>query len=77
MLLEPITYFLEIFDVWLIRRAEFAADRYSVHKGYAISLKNALIAIHIDNAANLNPDKLYAQLKFTHPALVERLAAIN
>ena len=46
-------------DVWLIRRAEFAADRYSVHKGYAISLKNALIAIHIDNAANLNPDKLY------------------
>lgn len=37
----------------------------------------ALIGIHINNAANLNPDSLYAALKFTHPALVERLAGID
>ena len=36
-----------------------------------------LIGIHINNAANVNPDPLYAALKFTHPALVERLAAID
>lgn len=36
-----------------------------------------LIGVHINNAANVNPDGLYAALKFTHPALVERLAAID
>jgi len=36
-----------------------------------------LIALHVNNAANLNPDTLYAMLKFNHPALVERLHAID
>lgn len=36
-----------------------------------------LIGIHVNNAANLCPDSLYAALKYTHPALVERLAGIE
>jgi hypothetical protein len=48
-----------------------------VEKGYGLALRNSLIALHVNNAANLNPDKLYAMLKFNHPALVERLNAID
>ena len=63
--------------VYMTRRNEFAADKYSVDQGYGLALRMALIGIHINNAANLNPDSLYAGLKFTHPALVERLAGID
>jgi hypothetical protein len=31
----------------------------------------------VNNQANLNPDWLYALFKFDHPALIERLNAID
>lgn len=77
MVLLPIDYFLQILSVNMIRRNEFAADEYSVQQGYGLSLRLGLIGIHINNSANLNPDPLYAALKYTHPALVERLAGIE
>jgi hypothetical protein len=40
-------------------------------------LCNALIKIHIKNAANLNPDPFFAKLKFSHPELIERLKALK
>lgn len=61
----------------MIRRMEFNADKYSVEKGYGFALRDSLIAIHINNQANLNPDWLYALLKFDHPALIERLQAMD
>ena len=63
--------------IWMTRHNEFAADKYSVEQGYGLALRMGLIGIHINNAANVNPDPLFAALKFTHPALVERLAAID
>ena len=36
-----------------------------------------MIKIHVKNAANLNPDPLYAKIKFNHPELVERLRALG
>ena len=76
---------LEVSVLWLVgyfmtlnsRSCEFAADRYSVERGYAISLKHSLISLHVKNAANLVPDELYANYHFSHPGLVERLAAID
>lgn len=56
---------------------EFKADQFSVDNGYGPYLRSALIAIHVNNAANLNPDWLYAVIHYDHPALVERLAAIE
>ena len=60
-----------------IRRAEFAADKYSVDRGYGVSLRNQLIALHVENSANLNPDHLYALYHYSHPALIERLRYIE
>ena len=77
MLLSPLMEVLQIKDVIMVRTMEFAADKYSVELGYGIHMKNALIAIHINNSANLNPDWLFSALKYDHPPLIERNAAID
>lgn len=45
--------------------------------GYANGLKDAVIKIHLNNKGNLNPDKIYSIMKFSHPAFTERLDAID
>ena len=77
MLFEPLFYILQRQAVYLSRSAEFAADRFSVDNGYGSHLYTGLIGIHVNNSGNLNPDWLYAWMNFSHPALVERLAAIQ
>lgn len=77
MLLTPIFYILDIFSILMVRKAEFAADRYSVEKGYGIYLREGLIKLFLKNSGNMNPDWLFALLKYSHPALVERIAAID
>lgn len=77
IVLEPI---LEAFDFQknaLSRSMEFKADRYAVDLGYGKYLKSGLIAAHVNNHSNLNPDWLYALFKFSHPALIERLNEID
>lgn len=77
LIIEPFQQILKITKVAFVRSVEFAADRYAVNLGYGKSLKNGLVAIHVNNQANLNPDWLYALFKFDHPAMVERLNAID
>lgn len=77
MLVEPPLELLAAKDVYMVRCAEFAADKYSVELGYGLALKDALISIHIKNSANLNPDPLFSALKYSHPPLLERNAAID
>lgn len=77
LLSSTIMVLTQWFQILSIRRAEFAADKYSVDRGYGISLRNQLIALHVDNSGNLNPDPLYALYHYSHPALVERLQSIE
>lgn len=78
MLLEvSISPMLEFMMTIKSRSAEFAADRYSISYGYALALRNSLIALHVKNAGNLVPDDLYALCHFSHPGLVERIKAID
>lgn len=76
-LLDPFNKIIHIHDVAFVRRIEFAADKYSTDLGYGLSLRDGLVAIHVNNQGNLNPDWLYAWFKFDHPAMVERLNAID
>jgi hypothetical protein len=48
-----------------------------VEQGYAEPLKTALIAIHVENGGSLCPDWLYSALKYDHPPLIERNAAVD
>jgi len=77
MLMSPIFYLFDLIDTLFTRSIEFSADRYSVDQGYAVPLKRALIKGHVENASSLCPDKLYCALKYDHPALIERNAAID
>ncbi|HUL59269.1 MAG TPA: M48 family metallopeptidase [Anaeromyxobacteraceae bacterium] len=62
----------------LSRRHEYEADRYSV--GLAKrpeALKSALVRLTGQNLSNLHPHPWYSAWHYSHPTLVERLAAID
>ncbi|EER07266.1 caax prenyl protease ste24, putative [Perkinsus marinus ATCC 50983] len=56
---------------------EFQADRFSVDDGRSGDLKTALTKLQKDNLGDMDPDRLYAWVKYTHPAIVERLRGIE
>jgi STE24 endopeptidase len=62
----------------LSRRHEYEADRYSVRIARAPeALKRALVRLNGENLANLHPHPWYSAWHYSHPTLVERLAAID
>ncbi len=62
----------------LSRRHEYEADRYSVRIARAPeALKRALVRLNRENLSNLHPHPWYSAWHYSHPTLVERLAAID
>jgi STE24 endopeptidase len=72
------TFFLEPVSSWISRRHEYQADRYSVRIARAPeALKTALVKLMSENLGNLHPHPWYSRWHYSHPALLERLAAID
>jgi STE24 endopeptidase len=72
------TFFLAPLENVLLRRHEYEADRYSVELARAPgALRTALVKLARQNLGNLHPHPWYSAWHYTHPALVERLAAIE
>lgn len=72
------TFFLEPAQAWLSRRHEYEADAFSVALvGNAQALKSALIRLNGENLSNLNPHPWYSRWHYSHPTLLERIAAIE
>ncbi|PNU20548.1 peptidase M48 [Geothermobacter hydrogeniphilus] len=62
---------------WLSRRDERQADRYAVQAtGQPRDLAAALRRMARENLSNLHPHPLYAAIYFSHPPVVERVAAL-
>jgi STE24 endopeptidase len=62
----------------LSRRHEYEADRYSLRFARAPeALKEALVRLNRENLSNLHPHPWYSAWHYSHPTLVERLAAID
>jgi STE24 endopeptidase len=62
----------------LSRRHEYEADRFAVRIARApAALKSALLRLNGENLSNLHPHPWYSAWHYGHPALVERLAAID
>lgn len=59
------------------RRFEFQADAFAVKLGYPELLKSSLIKLQKDNLGFPVVDWLYSTWSYSHPPLLERLAAIN
>jgi STE24 endopeptidase len=62
----------------LSRRHEYEADRYAVRLARAPeALETALVRLNGENLSNLHPHPWYSAWHYSHPVLVERLAAIQ
>ena len=59
------------------RRHEFQADAYAKAHADGDELASALIKLTEDNASTLTPDPLYVAFNYSHPPMVERIAAIK
>jgi len=73
----PATFFLApALSAWS-RKHEYEADEYAARATSAAALSSALVRLNSENASNLWPDRLYSAWYYSHPTLVERLAAIR
>lgn len=59
------------------RRAEYRADAQAVEAGYGEQLISGLKKLSKENFADLSPSKTLVKLKYSHPPLSERIAAIE
>ncbi|KAJ3131897.1 hypothetical protein HK100_005899 [Physocladia obscura] len=74
---QPIDSLTSFATNYVSRLHEFEADGYAKKLGYAEDLKSGLIKLHKKNLGNLVPDPWYSAWHYSHPPLVERLAAIG
>ena len=71
-------FWLEPLASVLSRRHEYEADRFAVRIARApYALKTALLRLTGENLSNLHPHPWYSAWHYSHPVLVERLAAID
>ena len=61
----------------LSRRAEYRADAQAVAEGYGSELIRALKKLAKENFSDLSPDPLLVKLEYSHPALSQRIRAIE
>lgn len=72
------TYFFQPLAAWFSRRNEYQADRFSARYAHAPNaLKTALIRLGGQNLSNPTPHPWYSFWNYSHPTLLERIAAID
>jgi len=59
------------------RRHEFEADAYAKQQASAPALVQALVKLTEDNAVTLTPDPVYVRFQYSHPPMLERIAALE
>ncbi|CAN4111551.1 unnamed protein product [Withania somnifera] len=66
------------FGLNLVSRAfEFQADAFAKKLGYSAPLQAGLVKLQEENLSAMNTDPWYSAYHYSHPPLVERLAAID
>ncbi|GAY51454.1 hypothetical protein CUMW_134310 [Citrus unshiu] len=66
------------FGLNLVSRSfEFQADAFAKKLGYASALRAGLVKLQEENLSAMNTDPWYSAYHYSHPPLVERLAAID
>lgn len=77
ILYSPISMAIGILINVFSRKNEFEADAYAATTYDSAPLRKALIQLHADNLSNLTPHPWYVFFHYSHPPLVERLAALG
>ena len=77
ILYSPISMVIGILMNIFSRKNEFEADSYAATTYDSEPLQQALIQLHADNLSNLTPHPWYVFFHYSHPPLVQRLAALR
>lgn len=77
MLYTPISQLLSLFFNALSRRNEYQADAFARSTYDGSALGNALAKLHTKTLSNLRPHPAYVFMHYSHPTLLQRLAALR
>jgi STE24 endopeptidase len=78
LLYAPVDFFLGIIGHWVSRRHEFASDRFATTTtGKTRPMVEALKKLSLHNLSNLSPHPLYVFLNYSHPPVLQRIAALE
>lgn len=73
----PIQHIVGLAMNLLSRAFEFQADAFAKKLGYGTFLRAGLVKLQEENLSAMNTDPWYSAYHYSHPPLVERLAAID
>jgi STE24 endopeptidase len=77
ILYSPVSMILGIMFNAISRKHEYEADHFAVSLSQPGALQEALKRLSVKNLSNLTPHPWYVFIHYSHPALLQRLAAIN
>ena len=77
LLYSPISLIIGLIMNLVSRKNEFEADAYAAETYKGAALIGALKGLAADNLSNLKPHKWYVFFNYSHPPLLERVAAIE
>ena len=79
LLFTPVSTVSGLLGNWLTRRNEYAADQYAIdtYPGSREFMTSALKKISVESLSNVNPHPLYVAVNYTHPPILDRLAALQ
>ncbi|KAJ6679734.1 CAAX PRENYL PROTEASE 1 [Salix purpurea] len=73
----PIQHLVSLGLNLVSRSFEFQADAFAKKLGYGSALRAGLVKLQEENLSSMNTDPWYSAYHYSHPPLVERLAAID
>ncbi|MDD2601259.1 MAG: M48 family metallopeptidase [Kiritimatiellae bacterium] len=74
---SPISFVISVFQNILSRKNEYAADRFAAEiTGEPMVMVDALKKLSADNLSNLTPHPLKVFLEYSHPPVLQRIAAL-
>ena len=77
ILYSPVSLVLGIVFNVISRKHEYEADRFAIGLSKPGALAEALKRLSVKNLSNLTPHPWYVYVHYSHPALLQRLAAID
>lgn len=77
LLFTPLDTLISLFGNHLSREHEYAADQFAVRSLESTTLATALKKLSVQNLSNLTPHPMYVFLHYSHPPILQRLAAIE
>ena len=77
ILYSPLSLVLGLFMNILSRKNEYAADRYAGENYQPEALMDALKKLSVNNLSNLQPHPAFVFFYYSHPPLLQRLAALT